>query len=99
MADPKKTTKLPSGRHLSQIKRQKQNLKKAERNLNVRSEVRTFIKKVRQAVEKKDLKLAKDALLQAISKIDKAVSSGVFHRNNGSRKISRLSQLISAIGK
>jgi len=67
--------------------------------LIIRSEVRTFIKKVREAVSKKDAGLAKNALLQAIAKIDKAVSKGIFHRNNGSRKVSRLSQLVSSLAK
>ena len=99
MAAPKPANKLPSGRHRSQIKRQRQTLKREERNLIIRSEVRTFIKKVREAVSKKDAGLAKNALLQAIAKIDKAVSKGIFHRNNGSRKVSRLSQLVSSLAK
>ncbi len=97
MADPKKKGKLPKGRHASQIKRQRQTLKRAERNNTVRAEVRTFIKKVREAVSKKDPKLAKEALIEAKCKIDKAVAKGIFHRNNGSRKISRLSQLVSSL--
>jgi len=99
MADAKKKNKLPSGRHSSQIKRQRQNLKIADRNNGVRSEVRTFVKKVREAVSKKDFGLAKQALVEAITKIDKAVSKGIFHRNNGSRKISRLSRLVGALSK
>jgi small subunit ribosomal protein S20 len=99
MADDKKKTKLPSGRHLSQIKRQRQNLKRAERNRAIRSEFRSFIKRVKLAVEKKDAQAAKDALMAAKSKIDKAVSKGVLHRNNASRKISRLSRLVSSLGK
>ncbi|MCE9624140.1 MAG: 30S ribosomal protein S20 [Deltaproteobacteria bacterium] len=98
MAEAKKG-KLPKGRHRSQIKRHKQNLKRETRNTTVRSEVRTFIKKVRQSVEKKDLGLAKAALLDAIKKIDKAVSKGILHPNNRSRKISRLSKLVGSLGK
>ncbi|HCU24780.1 MAG TPA: 30S ribosomal protein S20 [Deltaproteobacteria bacterium] len=97
MAEDKKKGKLPKGRHRSQIKRHKQNLKRAERNLTIRSEVRSFIKKVRQAVEKKDAAQAKQALLDAIRKIDKAVSKGILHAKNRSRKVSRLSKLVGAI--
>lgn len=97
MADDKKKTKLPSGRHLSQIKRQRQNVKRAERNRAIRSEFRSFIKRVKLAVEKKDAVAAKEALTQAKSKIDKAVSKGVLHRNNASRKISRLSRFIASL--
>lgn len=99
MADPKKKKKLPSGRHLSQIKRQKQNLKIAERNKSVLSEVRSFIRKVREAAVKKDVALATKALKDAIVKIDKAVSKGVLKRNHGSRKVSRLSKLVTSLGK
>jgi small subunit ribosomal protein S20 len=99
MAETKAKNKLPKGRHRDQMKRQRQNVKKTERNLVIRSEVRTFIKKVREAIAKKDAKLAKDALVSAARKIDKAVSSGIIHHNNGSRKISRLSQAVSALGK
>lgn len=98
MAEAKKG-KLPKGRHRSQIKRHKQNLKRETRNSTVRSEVRTFIKKVRQSVEKKDLGLAKAALLDAIKKIDKAVSKGILHPNSRSRKISRLAKLVGTLGK
>ena len=97
MADDKKKTKLPSGRHLSQIKRQRQNVKRAERNRAIRSEFRSFIKRVKLAVEKKDAKAAKEALVAAKSKIDKAVSKGVLHRNSASRKISRLSRFVASL--
>ena len=99
MADAKKKTKLPSGRHASQIKRQRQNLKRADRNNTIRAEVRTFVKKVREAVSKKDITLAKNTLLDAVKKIDKAVSKGILHANNGSRKVSRLSKLVSSLAK
>jgi small subunit ribosomal protein S20 len=95
----KKKIKLPSGRHLSQIKRNRQNLKRAERNRTILSEVRTFIRHVREAAVKKDLNLAKETLQAAIKKIDKAVSKGIFHANAGSRKVSRLSKLVQALGK
>ncbi len=97
MADVKKKTKLPSGRHLSQIKRQRQNEKRLERNRRIRSDFRTFVKKVRSAVEEKDGDTAKSALAIAKSKLNHAVSKGVIHRNNASRKISRLSKLVATL--
>ena len=98
MAAPVKP-KLPKGRHASQIKRQRQTLKRTKRNILIRSEVRTSIKKVREALAKKDPKQAKEALIEAVRKIKKAVSKGVFHANNGSRKVSRLSKLVTALSK
>jgi small subunit ribosomal protein S20 len=98
MADAKKP-KLPKGRHLSQIKRHKQSQKKAIRNVTIRSEIRTFIKKVRSAVELKDMSKAKEALADAIRMIDRAVSKGILHSNNRSRKVSRLSKLVGSLSK
>jgi small subunit ribosomal protein S20 len=54
---------------------------------------------VREAVSKKDAKLAQETLLAAVRKINKAVSKGIFHANNGSRKISRLAKLVGGLGK
>lgn len=99
MAEAKKKPKLPSGRHRSQIKRQRQSLKIAAQNRDVRSDVRTYIKKVREAVAKKDTKTAQEALRVVKRKINKAVSKNILHRNNGSRKISRLSHLVASLGK
>ena len=98
MAETKKK-KLPSGRHLSQIKRERQNIKRAERNRRIRSDFRTQIKKVRLAVEKKDANLAQESLKVAKQIIHRAVGKGVLHANNAARKISRLSKLVSSLGK
>lgn len=94
MADAKAKKKLPSGRHLSQIKRQRQNEKQAVRNNLIRTDVRTAVKKVRKAVEAKDKEAASAALKLASKKLQKAVSKGILHRNNSARKISRLSQAV-----
>ena len=99
MATATKKRKLPSGRHQSQIKRQRQNQKIAERNRVVRSETRTYIKKVREAVLNDGLETAKKILQETIRKVDKAVSKGIFHRNKGSRIVSRLSKLVSSLTK
>ncbi|MBP1751332.1 MAG: ribosomal protein [Geobacteraceae bacterium] len=84
--------------HKSAIKRIKQNKKKCERNKHVRSTLRTFIKRVREAVEAKDGSRAKETLSAAIPVIDSAASKGVIHRSNASRNISRLTKLVSTLG-
>ncbi|MCP5468480.1 MAG: 30S ribosomal protein S20 [Deltaproteobacteria bacterium] len=99
MASPAKKPKLPSGRHASQIKRQRQNEKRAERNRLIRSDARTFIKAVRAAVANQNLESAQNALKIAVKKIDKAVSKGIFHANKGARNISRLTKLVSSLVK
>ncbi len=84
--------------HKSALKRIKQNEKKNQRNKHVRSTLRTFIKRVREAVEGKDAAVAKEALAAAIPVIDGAASKGVIHRSNASRNVSRLTKLVNTLG-
>lgn len=85
--------------HKSALKRNRQNEKKNERNKHVRSTLRTFIKRVREAVAQKDAGAAKEALAAAIPVIDGAASKGVIHRNNASRNVSRLTRLVGTLGQ
>ena len=66
--------------------------KKTLRNKIIKSQTKTAIKKFIVAVESGDKDLAKVALIRAISAIDKATTKGIFHRNNASRKKSRLTR-------
>jgi small subunit ribosomal protein S20 len=84
--------------HKSAIKRQKQALKKQERNKSVKSMLKTLAKKVEQAVEAKSADSAKDALVKAMKAYDKAASAGIIHRTTASRKISRLSAKVGKAG-
>jgi small subunit ribosomal protein S20 len=59
--------------------------------------VKSSIKTVALAIEKKDAEGAKKALLKAIPLIQKAESKGVFHKNTSSRKISRLTRDVNAL--
>ena len=74
------------------------NRTRAARNKAVKSAVKTSIKKVDEAVANKDKAAAQSALLETISAIDKATSKGVYHKNTSSRKVSRLSKAVNAIG-
>lgn len=71
------------------------NRTKAARNKSIKSATRTAIKKVYAAIEAKDKEAAKAALLAATSTIDKAASKGIYHKNNASRKISRLNLAVN----
>ncbi len=73
------------------------NRKKAARNQSIRSAVKTSIKKVEAAVAAGNKEEATAALQKSISAIDKAASKGVFHKNNASRKVSRLSKAVNSI--
>ncbi|MBB2183108.1 30S ribosomal protein S20 [Lachnospiraceae bacterium MD1] len=70
---------------------------KTARNKQIKSKVKTMIKKVDAAVAAGDKELAKANLVQAVSEIDKACSKGVFHKNTAARKVSRLTKAINNI--
>ncbi len=71
--------------------------KRAAANKAVKSSVKTAIKKVNKAVEAGDKQAAAAAMVAAESTIDKACSKGVLHKNNASRKVSRLAAKINKI--
>ncbi len=69
-----------------------------ERNKSIKSAVKTAIKKVEAAVEAGEKEAAAAALLEATSKIDKAATKGVYHKNTASRKVARLAKAVNSIG-
>lgn len=75
-------------------KRIRQTEKRTARNRHVRTSVRTFIKRVREAIAGGDKKAAQSALAVAIRQIDMAVSKGVYHQKTGSRYVSRLTAAV-----
>ncbi len=83
----------------SQIKRIETNEKARQRNVSVRSRIATESKKVRVAVEKKDVEAANAALKVANRLIDKSVTDGVYTRNTAARKKSSLTKLVNSLSK
>ena len=69
--------------------------KKTLRNKMIKSKVKTVIKKAEAAIAAGDKEAAQANLLVAISEIDKAASKGVYHKNNASRKVSRLTAAVN----
>ena len=67
-----------------------------ERNKAVKSSVKTASKKVEAAVREADKDAAAKELLNATSIIDKAAKKGVLHKNNASRKVARLANLVNS---
>lgn len=76
-------------------KRHRQSLKRNARNTAVKSEVKTAIKKAREAITSGDATKAKDALKHATSLLNKAASKGVLHVRNAQRRVARLSHNVS----
>lgn len=81
--------------HASAKKRIRQTEVRTARNRHVRSTVRTFIKRARQAVASGDTKAAEQAVREAESQIRQAVSKGVYHAKTGSRYVSRLALAVN----
>ncbi len=73
----------------SQIKRNRQTLKRQARNKSVRSEMRTRSKTAAVAVES-GAEGADEALRLAVKRIDKAAAKGVIHKNQAANRKSRL---------
>jgi len=81
------------------IKRIRINEKKRVANQFFRSDMRTAIKRVDDAIENNDVEAAKQALPVAIKKIDKAVQKGILHKNNGHRRKSSISKKVAELAK
>jgi len=80
----------------SQIKRNKQNETRRERNKAVKSALRTSQKKVQTAVADGDAEAAVARQREAARALDKAASKGVMHKRTAARKKSRLARQVNA---
>ena len=82
----------------SQIKRIRTNEKRRQRNLAVKSELKTLVRRTREAVEAGDKEAAIEALRIASRKLDKAVSKCVIHRNQAANRKSKLARRVQSLG-
>ncbi|MEQ3624521.1 MAG: 30S ribosomal protein S20 [Celeribacter sp.] len=78
-------------------KRARQNERRFAVNKARRSRIRTFIRKVEEAIASGDQSAASDALRSAQPELMRGVTKGVVHKNTASRKISRLSARVKAL--
>jgi len=85
--------------HASAKKRIRRNARRTEINGARVSRIRTFIKKVELAIGSGDHAAAAEALKVAQPEIQRGVTKGVVHRNTASRRISRMSRRIKALGQ
>jgi small subunit ribosomal protein S20 len=79
----------------SQIKRNRQNEKRRVRNRTFRGAARTAVNLARTAFVENDPN-TKEAVLKAISTLDRAAEQGVIHPNNASRRKGRLMKRLAA---
>jgi len=76
----------------SQIKRNKQNEKARVRNKAVKSELKTSVRKFREAAEAGNAEAAEAAMRAASIKLDKAASKGVIHKNQAANRKSAIAK-------
>jgi small subunit ribosomal protein S20 len=76
----------------SQIKRNKQNEKARQRNKAVKSELKTSVRKFREAADAGNVEEATAALRAASVKFDKAASKGVIHKNQAANRKSAIAK-------
>lgn len=78
-------------------KRARQNERRFEVNKARRSRIRTFLRKVEEAIASGNAESAKTALLAAQPELDRGVSKGVLHKNTVARKMSRLAARVKTL--
>ena len=79
----------------SQIKRNRQNELRRQRNKSTRSALKTEIKRVRELADKGDAAAAQEAFRKTAQELDKAASKGVIHKNTAANKKSRLAKKLN----
>lgn len=88
---------------MANIKSQKKRVKTAEkarvRNQAVRSELKTYVKKVHVAVENGDAEEAQKVARIANRKLDKAASKGIIHKNQAAERKSGVQKLVNTLQK
>jgi small subunit ribosomal protein S20 len=81
----------------SQIKRNRTNEKRRMRNKSVKSELKTYVRRTREAITAGRKEDAEAALRVAARKLDKAVSKGVIHKNQAANRKSKLAVKVAAM--
>lgn len=86
---------------MANIKSAKKRILTAERNrlknVAVKSEIKTAVRRVLELAQAKEADALKPALSKAYKLCDKAVSKGVLHRNTAARKKSRLTRAVNKL--
>ena len=79
-------------------KRIRQTEKRTARNKARKSRVRTYVRKLEEAIATGDKSAAQEAFRAAQPEMQRAVTKGTLHANTVSRKISRLSARVKSLG-
>ena len=81
----------------SQIKRIRTNEKRRMRNKAVKSELKTYVRRAREAIAAGDKEKATAAVSAACRKLDKAASKGVIHKNQAANRKSAIAKAAAAL--
>jgi small subunit ribosomal protein S20 len=81
----------------SQIKRNKQNDKRHERNKAVKTGLKTAVRKFREAAQAGDAAEARTLAADAARKLDKAASKGVIHKNQAANRKSAIAKKAASL--
>ena len=79
-------------------KRARQIERRTAVNKTRKTRIRTFLRKVEEAIAGGDQAVAKDALQAAQPELMRGVTKGLYHKNTAARKMSRLSGRVKAMG-
>jgi small subunit ribosomal protein S20 len=81
----------------SQIKRNKQNEVRRQRNKAVKSALKTRVRQFREAAETGDVAAATEAMRTACRDLDKAASKGVIHKNQAANRKSAITKQVAEL--
>lgn len=84
---------------LSANKRVRQNSKRRTRNVVRKSALKTQARRLREALHDKDLDRARAEFLRMTKKLDQTAAKGTIHKNQASRRKSRLAKQLNALAK
>ncbi len=83
--------------HQSAKKRIRQTVRRTEINRTRRGRIRTYVRKVEEAIEGGDKAAAETAMQSAMPELHRGVLRGIVHKNTAARKISRLTRRIKTL--
>jgi small subunit ribosomal protein S20 len=81
----------------SQIKRNKTNEQRRQRNVAVKSALKTSVRRFRTAADAGDAEAAATALATASKALDKAASKGIIHKNQAANRKSGMAQRLTTL--
>lgn len=88
---------------MANLKSSKKDLKRSEKkriaNQSVRTSLKTYVKRAKQAATGGDAKVSAEAVVNAVSALDKAVQRGIIHKNQAARRKSRIAKAAAAAKK